>query len=445
MIRRFSYLVLLVALMAAASVQAGRSKGVVHRAANDGITMDVDYAVFDYDSEDSLRLDVFYKVYNFGLGFKETNGQWIADYEVRITLRDEDDYQVGQYSKDRNLTVASERKTRSLSDFRTSIASFVLPKGDYEVRCHLIDDDAGKHAEVKFEAKLEPFRGKRPSMSDVLFAQAVSRQGENASVFDRGNLVIVPSVSRSYGSATDDRLLYYLELYRGSEDIDKVVVETKIRQVRGGMVYRDTLTTQLDEPTKRQLRDISLAGFKPGSYDLEIRILGRRLKELAKLRDGFVVHWTGEALIVHDYETAVSQLELIADSRDLDELKAAETPEARKKAYNDFWRKNDPTVGTAQNEWKQEFYRRIRFANREFSILRREGWRTDRGIIYIMRGAPDQVEDVPMSPSYPPYQIWYYYDGGPYREYTFVDSNFDGDYRLVSPLDGLNRRSGYGF
>jgi GWxTD domain-containing protein len=206
------------------------------------------------------------------------------------------------------------------------------------------------------------------------------------------------------------------------------------------MVYRDTLTSQLRNDIERQLREISLADFRPARYELEITLHGRRNKELYKTRQDFSVTWSDEALIKHDFKTALSQLELISESGDLDSLKAAQTDDARRRAFDAFWHKKDPTPGTAENEAKQEFYRRVSYANRRFTIMRREGWRTDRGRIYIRYGHPDQIDDVPMSPSYPPYQVWHYYTEGRYRRFTFVDENFDGEYRLTYPYDGLNQR-----
>jgi len=82
----------------------------------------------------------------------------------------------------------------------------------------------------------------------------------------------------------------------------------------------------------------------------------------------------------------------------------------------------------------------VAYANNTFTVMRREGWKTDRGRIYIQNGAPDQLDDVPMSPDLPPYQRWHYYQDGRYRRFTFVDDNFDGEYRLVYPYDGLNQR-----
>jgi hypothetical protein len=72
--------------------------------------------------------------------------------------------------------------------------------------------------------------------------------------------------------------------------------------------------------------------------------------------------------------------------------------------------------------------------------MRRNGWRTDRGRIYIMFGEPDQLDDYPYAPDTHPYQEWHYYRQGRYRKFFFVDENEDGEYRLVYPYDGLYMR-----
>jgi GWxTD domain-containing protein len=120
-------------------------------------------------------------------------------------------------------------------------------------------------------------------------------------------------------------------------------------------------------------------------------------------------------------------------------LKKLKTLDERVAAFNAFWESRDPTVGTAENEIKREFYRRITYANRQFRHLRQEGWRTDRGRVYVKFGEPDQIDDYPMAPDAPPYQVWHYYQNGAYRRFAFVDSSEDGDYRLQFPYDGLNQ------
>lgn len=58
----------------------------------------------------------------------------------------------------------------------------------------------------------------------------------------------------------------------------------------------------------------------------------------------------------------------------------------------DFWNKRDPDLDTEHNEYREEFYRRIDYANERFK-QGPPGWKTDRGRIYIYFGAPDKIEE----------------------------------------------------
>ena len=68
-----------------------------------------------------------------------------------------------------------------------------------------------------------------------------------------------------------------------------------------------------------------------------------------------------------------------------------QTNEEREQFIEAFWQRRDPTPDTVENEFKEEHYRRIAYANERFSSGI-PGWRTDRGRMYIMWGPPDEKE-----------------------------------------------------
>jgi GWxTD domain-containing protein len=68
-----------------------------------------------------------------------------------------------------------------------------------------------------------------------------------------------------------------------------------------------------------------------------------------------------------------------------------QTNEEREQFIEAFWQRRDPTPDTVENEFKEEHYRRIAYANERFSSGI-PGWRTDRGRMYIMWGPADQTE-----------------------------------------------------
>lgn len=397
----------------------------------------VDYARFMSEETGKVRLELYYQIFNSGLEFNKSAGRWIARYEVAAIIRDYEGGQVADFKREKKITVATQQRTESGSDYRTSQASFDLLPGKYTIEFTLRDLISRRVVTRKLKTKLKDLNISQPTFSDIEFTQAVNELSDSGSVFRKGNLQVVPSVSRAFGGDEDNRLLFYLEIYRGSDSTEKVVVETRLRHVAKGLVYRDTLHTALTDPVVRQLREISLEKLPPGSYEMEVYLRGRRNKKLAMQRMEFEIIWTQNALIKYDWKMTLDQLAYISKPGELDEMKKQSSVEERRQAFAEFWRQRDPTVGTVENEAMKEFYRRVYEANQRFTVLRREGWRTDRGRIYIKHGEPDELDDFPFSPYSHPYQVWHYYLSGRYKRFTFVDENEDGDYRLQYPYDGL--------
>ena len=131
-----------------------------------------------------------------------------------------------------------------------------------------------------------------------------------------------------------------------------------------------------------------------------------------------------------------------------DQLK---TDEERENFIENFWRRRDPNPDTEENEYREEYYERIAYANERFASGI-PGWRTDRGRIYIAWGKPDSVESFPTGgfydrPTYEgggstttyPYEVWFYrhLDGvGDGLEIEFVDPTGTGEYRIArSPYE----------
>jgi GWxTD domain-containing protein len=126
-----------------------------------------------------------------------------------------------------------------------------------------------------------------------------------------------------------------------------------------------------------------------------------------------------------------------------------QTNDEREHFIEQFWLRRDPTPGTAENEFKEEHYRRIAYANEHFSdALGLPGWKTDRGRIYITFGPPDEIDSHPSGGTYKrpseegggetvtyPFEQWRYryIDGvGNNIMIEFVDPKGTGEYRMTS-------------
>jgi len=116
------------------------------------------------------------------------------------------------------------------------------------------------------------------------------------------------------------------------------------------------------------------------------------------------------------------------------------TDEARDKFINDFWEVRNPVPGSAVNTYKEEFYQRIAFANSRFSVgSGTDGWRTDRGHIYITLGAPQSKQIYRGAGNLRAFEIWFYANASPALPTAFYvlfyDRNSTGDYVIYSPYN----------
>ncbi|HXE12632.1 MAG TPA: GWxTD domain-containing protein [Bryobacteraceae bacterium] len=160
----------------------------------------------------------------------------------------------------------------------------------------------------------------------------------------------------------------------------------------------------------------------------------RRQKALKKEMEGPWKKWLNEDVvyIITDQEKAA--------------FKKLQTDEEREQFVEQFWRRRDPTPDTEENEYKEELYRRIAYANEHYASGI-PGWKTDRGMIYIKYGPPDEIESHPSGGTYQrpiqegggetstyPFEDWRYryLDGiGTNIIIEFVDPTMTGEYHMT--------------
>ena len=106
-----------------------------------------------------------------------------------------------------------------------------------------------------------------------------------------------------------------------------------------------------------------------------------------------------------------------------------------------FWKQRDPDSNTGRNEFREDHYRRLSYANEMFGRdTPRPGWRTDRGRIYIVLGPPINIEYYEDIMGVYPVQIWHYLGDPAYGlpvefKIMFFRRQGQGEYVLYSPAD----------
>lgn len=120
--------------------------------------------------------------------------------------------------------------------------------------------------------------------------------------------------------------------------------------------------------------------------------------------------------------------------------------EERESFIESFWLRRNPNPDSPDNEFREEHYRRIAYANEHFAAGK-PGWKTDRGHMYISFGKPDSIDSHPSGGSYQrpmdegggetstfPFEVWHYryLEGvGDNIDIEFVDTCMCGDYHFT--------------
>src|ERR1700752_67225 len=150
------------------------------------------------------------------------------------------------------------------------------------------------------------------------------------------------------------------------------------------------------------------------------------------------------------YREWIDNVDPILTQSERDTWKKLQTDDEREEFIKLVWRMRDPSPDTEENEFKDQFYERVAYANEHFSSGK-PGRLTDRGRIYIKFGKPDDIESHPAGgayerPSYEgggststyPFEKWFYrnlpdVDSG--VEIEFVDPTGSGEYRIARNPD----------
>ena len=147
------------------------------------------------------------------------------------------------------------------------------------------------------------------------------------------------------------------------------------------------------------------------------------------------------------YKTWLTQdVSYIITDEEMKAFKNLSNDEERDAFIEQFWLRRNPNPDSPDNEFREEHYRRIAYANEHFAAGK-PGWKTDRGHIYISFGKPDSIDSHPSGGSYQrpmeegggetstfPFEVWHYryLEGiGENIDLEFVDTCQCGDFHFT--------------
>ncbi len=405
----------------------------------------VDFARFRQDDK-SGYLEVYYSFHPRLLTFMQQQGKFHAGIALstRILQADAD-----AVVADKNIMLHLAEADTSATWYRFPFVTqtgFVLPHGEYALEVTAIDSLApGRKVSAKALVNISAY-GATPTLSDMELCKKIAPSQSKNDLFYKNGLEVVPQPEPLFGVSTSPVLFYYAELYRLAPNTS-YIIKTQIVDSDGKIIYEKPREQKYTGSSGMIVDNKMVTALPSGRYNLRCIVADQAGAELTKSEKAFFVlnpHVQVAALSGIDQMrkefSGLSDEELSAEFRTAQYLALTEekkifgqltSVEAKREFLAKFWA--DAEQGRADKPAirRAEYLRRVKMANQEYSALGKEGWRTDRGRVFILYSKPDEIERYPAEVDSKAHEVWRYFSIEKGVEFVFIDRNGYGEYLLV--------------
>lgn len=386
------------------------------------------YHVFGFPStvEKKSNFQVYLEIPYNELAFMKQEDTYKAAYQIDLMLLS-DQEPVLDRSWKRNLTLFTYDETQSKSSFALWNYSDDLKPGNYEMDITVTDQNSMASIHGKQMVTMKDFNKRGVNVSDIAFLTDLTEEAD-------GKRTMIPSM-RNNINPEDKKFLAYIEIAGEKKNINLDMVYKIIDDITG--------TNQPLKQGKVQiLKKGTIEYFSLNMLDLNLDI--GRYNLILEVSDGtyttevskpFSVQWSWIPPSIKNYPLAIKQMMYITTEKEQKYLENLQGSE-QVKAFKAFWDSVNTNPLSEESGPMFEYYDRISYSLQHFSTFSKwqDGWKSDRGRVYVMMGTPDEVVHNPNSMDSKPYDVWYYY--APRRRmFVFIDQSGFGDYRLQNVQD----------
>ncbi len=379
-------------------------------------------SAFASKSPDTTLLLVSISLPNRALTFTREGDRYRAPYEVSLTLS-RGGADAATVNAMEIVRVGSFRETNRTDESVIFQHYFHVPPGDYSLSAMVRDVGGSRNASQQASVTV-PALGAGRLSTPVLVYEAHGR----TTLDSAPGLLASPRSSAVFGR--DSTVAVYIEAYGQGP---RQPVDFVVRNDKGAQVWRDSANLARRGALFSGIVSVPISNVGIGTAQVSFTRRDGTDTVKAPLFVSF-----GEDIPLMSFDDMIGYLRFFATPGRLNALKSA-PPEKRASVWAEFLRATDPYPETPINEDMQAYFGRIQIANAQFRMDRNPGWLSDRGMVFVALGEPDQIVERNVNQSISTtqmgnttrIQIWLY------RQYNsqlvFYDDN--GRWRLTRPSE----------
>lgn len=369
-------------------------------------------------SKDSMKTVIFIEIPFSSLQFVKKGSEYVSYYQVSISMKVDKGRNIFNKVWLDSMAVKNYEDTRSkYKNSKHFISHNIKIGNNYSLIAELQDLDTRKKGIQTKQIKTKNFK-KIPNILPPLFLMDLKGEWGFASdkIPTKGYRVreIGNGITLKISGLIKSKVFSLGVLLNTKESIDSVFYSDGID---GSTGY---FNQSIFIPSEK-LKNIR------NNFNIFVKQDGKLIEENVT----FSIYKSGFSNSIRDIDAALNQMKYMLDNDQSSLLKSKKKLE-REMFFNRIWKERDPTPLTEYNELMEEYFNRVNYTIEHFSGWE-AGWETDRGMVYILFGAPDEINRYNSNNNLnKARQVWVYRKIG--KEFSFIDQNGFGDYRLDSPF-----------
>lgn len=413
------------------------------------LQFEFDYARFNYDPE-TIYMELYYSVAVNSLTKIEKDDSSFVEAILHITMNT---IPANERIVDKKFRIYSPYYEDSSDNSLLGVLGFGMPTGEYVLNIELTDiADSLNRSFNSEKIALPAFNSEKASISDLQLASRIITGSRNSSsLFYKNTMEVFPHPIGVFGSNIP-MLFFYTELYNLKSDTTSsgFLLNQQVFNSYNIKVYEKTKPVKRTNNSIVEVGAINVSKFPSGSYTLNVNLFGENslsgvasikkfyvfnpgVEDTFKVRGGDYNVLSSEFGIfsLEECDAHFARCEYVATSEEIDQYESLEGVEAKREFLFNFWKLRDNIPETPINEVKEEYRERMDHVEARYKTFSKDGYRTDRGRVYLIYGEPDEIELHPNDYDKKPHEIWYYHgiEGGVL--FVFGDITGYADYELL--------------
>lgn len=414
------------------------------------LNFEFDYAAFRYDTT-SKYVEIYYSIQQSSLQLYKSDSLYTVEAQINLTFTDSAS---GKIIQQKDWKVINE--VRDSLEVKNNInligvVGFSLSPGKYSLAISAVDIH-NKENKVSFKEKLIllPISKEKFTISDIQLASRIIQDSENKeSVFYKNTMEVIPAPNLLFGE-NQPVVYYYAELYNLLTGGGNIELHAFVYNASGNVVYSKKKSISNKSESRVEVNTVNISKMPTGAYSLVLVATDSTASKKAFSSKKFFVYnpaITDTAirpvvnsdfmasqfaiLSVEECDLFFAKSKYLAGKNEIDQFKKVSSIEGKRELLYKFWKARDEVPESPENETFINYFSRVEHANQKFSAMKKEGWKTDRGRVYLIYGEPSEVERYPNQLDSKPYEIWQYHnlEGG--VVFVFADLTGFSDYQLI--------------